>query len=72
MSEKDRGKTLFIPRIPLISNEFCICFKRLQFPIKLAYSITKNKAQGQTFNWFGINLKESCYSHGMLLKSWII
>lgn len=66
LTGKDKGNTVFIPRIPLISNEQSINFKRLQFPVKLAYSITINKAQGQTFKWCGINLKEPCFSHGQL------
>lgn len=66
MTGKEKGKTVFIPRIPLISTELPFSFKRLQFPVKLAYSMTINKAQGQTFRYCGVNLKESCFSHGQL------
>ena len=66
MVGKEKGKSVFIPRIPLISNELFICFKRLQFPVKLAYSMTINKAQGQTLKWRGVNLIEACFSHGQL------
>lgn len=66
LSGKDKGNTVFIPRIPLISSDQSFSFKRLQFPIKLAYSMTINKAQGQTFKWCGINLSEPCFSHGQL------
>lgn len=61
-----KGKTVFIPRIPLISTNLPFQFKRLQFPVKLAYSITINKAQGQTLRYCGINLSESSFSHGQL------
>lgn len=43
MTGKEKGKTVFIPRIPLISTELPFRFKRLQFPVKLAYSMTINK-----------------------------
>lgn len=66
ISGKTKGQTVFIPRIPLISSELPFQFKRLQFPIKLAFSFTINKAQGQTLKYCGINLKESCFSHGQL------
>ncbi|XP_044741909.1 uncharacterized protein LOC123302881 [Chrysoperla carnea] len=36
LTGKDKVNTVFIPRIPLISNEMSINFKRLQFPVKLA------------------------------------
>lgn len=66
LTGKDKGKTVFIPRIPLISDELPINFKRLQFPVKLAYSMTINKSQGQTFKCCGIDLSEPCFSHGQL------
>ncbi|XP_067134502.1 ATP-dependent DNA helicase pif1-like [Centruroides vittatus] len=66
MTGKDKGHTVFIPRIPLISTELPFQFKRLQFPIKLAYSFTINKAQGHTLKHCGIDLKHSCFSHGQL------
>ena len=53
------SETVFIPRIPMIPSELPLQFKRLQFPVKLAFGITIskalafgmaiNKAQGQTF-----------------------
>lgn len=66
MTGKEKGQRVFIPRIPLISNGLPFTFKRLQFPIKLAYSMTINKAQGQTFQYCGVDLKEPCFAHGQL------
>lgn len=66
MTGRDKGKIVFIPRIPLISTEMPFSFKRLQFPIRLAFSMTVNKSQGQTLRKCGINLQESCFSHGQL------
>ena len=41
-------------------------FKRLQFPIRLAFAMSINKAQGQSLSVAGINLQEPCFSHGQL------
>jgi hypothetical protein len=62
------GDTVFIPRIEFISDdEHCpIQFKRRQFPIKLAFSLTINKAQGQTLDRVGIFLPDHVFSHGQL------
>ena len=40
--------------------------KRIQFPFRLAFAITINKSQGQTFDLVGIYLKEPVFSHGQL------
>lgn len=66
LTGKEKGKSVFIPRIPIISNDLPFCFKRLQFPLRFAYSLTINKAQGQTFRYCGVNLKESRFLHGQL------
>eukprot|EP00956_Cyclotella_meneghiniana_P038179 scaffold149794_cov40-Cyclotella_meneghiniana.AAC.4 len=41
---------LLIPRIPMISKDtdFPVPFKRLQFPVLLAYYLTLNRAQDQS------------------------
>uniref|UniRef100_A0A0L8HLX3 ATP-dependent DNA helicase n=1 Tax=Octopus bimaculoides TaxID=37653 RepID=A0A0L8HLX3_OCTBM len=46
------GKRLFTPRIHLIpsDNQFPFQLRRRQFPIKLAFSFTANKSQGQTLD----------------------
>ncbi len=61
-----RGEIVYIPRIPLIPTDSEISFKRLQFPIKLCFSMTINKAQRQTLKTAGICLKKPCFSHGQL------
>ena len=40
--------------------------QRTQFPIKLCYSMTINKAQGQSFQKLGIYLPKPVFSHGQL------
>ena len=40
--------------------------KRKQFPIRLSFSMTINKAQGQTIPHVGVYLPDSVFSHGQL------
>ncbi|XP_052622658.1 uncharacterized protein LOC128127948 [Lactuca sativa] len=63
------GKQVFIHRLPLqpaIGEEYTVPFKRIQFPIKLCFAMTINKAQGQTLDYVGIYLKEHVFSDGQL------
>ena len=39
-------------------------FRRLQFPVRLSFSMTINKSQGQTLKVVGLYLSTSCISHG--------
>lgn len=64
-----QGEQVFIPRIPLQPNNpqlYPIEFTRRQFPVKLCYAMTINKAQGQTLKRVGIYLQEPVFSHGQL------
>ncbi|XP_064122506.1 uncharacterized protein LOC135226727 [Macrobrachium nipponense] len=45
-------------------------FKCLQLPISLAFTMTINNAQGQCLRVAGINLKQTCFSHGQLYVAW--
>ena len=60
------GESVFLPRIPLITSTTFMTseFKRLQFPLRLAFALSINKAQGQTLSVTGINLDSPCFSHG--------
>ena len=62
------GKLVFIPRVRLEPSDTGLPFTliRRQFPLRLAYSMTINKSQGQTFEKVGIYLKKQCFSHGQL------
>ena len=61
-----RGEDVFIPRIPFIPTDLIFEFKRLQFPVRLAYAITINKSQGQSLKVAGVTLPTPCFSHGQL------
>jgi hypothetical protein len=60
-----KGETVFLPRFPF-DTEFPVRFRRLQFPVKLCFAMTINKAQGQSLRVAGINLETPCFSHGQL------
>jgi len=68
LKEKALGQRVFIPRIDLIpsDDEFPVTIKRRQFPIRLAFAMTINKSQGQTFDRVGIYLRTPVFSHGQL------
>ncbi|GBO10611.1 hypothetical protein AVEN_149396-1 [Araneus ventricosus] len=56
----DGTETFLIPRIPLIppQTNMPFKFKRMQFPIRLAFSMAINKSQGQTFEKICLVLNE--------------
>ncbi|XP_012700196.1 ATP-dependent DNA helicase PIF1 [Setaria italica] len=63
------GTRVFLPRIPLCPSDdemFPFRFKRKQFPVRLSFAMTINKAQGQTIPNVGIYLPEPVFSHGQL------
>jgi hypothetical protein len=65
---KHAGKVIFIPRISLQpSNEdLPISLIRQQFPVRLAFSMTINKSQGQSLHHVGVDLRKPVFSYGQL------
>ncbi|XP_066242812.1 ATP-dependent DNA helicase pif1-like [Saccopteryx leptura] len=62
-----KGEDVLIPHISMIPTDMPFQFKRLQFPIQLAFAITINKAQGQSLELCGLDLDTDCFSHGQLI-----
>ncbi|CAF1074146.1 unnamed protein product [Rotaria sordida] len=61
-----KGEDVFIPKIPLLPSDIPFQFTRLQFPVRLAFAMSINKAQGQSLKVAGVNLETPCFSHGQL------
>ncbi|GBO37537.1 ATP-dependent DNA helicase PIF1, partial [Araneus ventricosus] len=66
MTGQFAGEDVFIPRIPIIPSDFPFQFKRLQFPVRLSFAMSINKAQGQSLKVVGLDLLKPCFSHGQL------
>lgn len=45
---KFQGEEVLIPRISIIPTDMPFEFKRVRFPVCLAFAMTINKSQGQT------------------------
>ncbi|KAF5349437.1 hypothetical protein D9758_014620 [Tetrapyrgos nigripes] len=64
------GEVVFIPRIKLTpsakNTEYSFVIQRLQFPVRLAFAISINKAQGQSVVHVGLDLRIPVFSHGQL------
>ncbi len=62
------GELRLIPRIRLTTTESELPFQltRKQFPIRLCFAMTVNKAQGQSLDVVGVDLRSSAFTHGQL------
>ena len=65
-NHKNAEESVMLPRISIIPTDLPFRFKRVQFPVRLCFSITINKSQGQTFNTVGVDLSEDVFTHGQL------
>lgn len=71
------GDIVFLNRITLYhDNANAFAFKRRQYPVRVAFEMTINKSQGQSFDGIGIYLRKNSFSHGQFyvaiskVKSW--
>ena len=60
------GETVFIPRMANQPGEDENAFKftRRQFPIRVCFSMTINKSQGQSVKFVGLDLRSPAFTHG--------
>jgi hypothetical protein len=65
---KYAGNIVFIPRITIepSTEDMPIPLSRRQFPVRLAFSMTINKSQGQSVVNVGLDLRIPVFSHGQL------
>lgn len=63
------GDIAFIPRISLTPTslpDFALKIRRRQFPVRLAFALSINKAQGQSVKYVGLDLRIPVFGHGQL------
>jgi ATP-dependent exoDNAse (exonuclease V) alpha subunit len=63
------GSRVSIPKIKITSaadGDTSFKLTRLQYPVRVAFSMTMNKNQGQSLKFVGVNLREEVFSHGQL------
>jgi len=60
------GREILISRVEMTQDMGSFVIKRIQLPIRVAFAITINKAQGLTLKRVGVYLKDDVFSHGQL------
>ncbi|OAQ22790.1 hypothetical protein K457DRAFT_1825202 [Linnemannia elongata AG-77] len=57
------GEPVFLPHVPIYPSDLDMPFKfrRLQFPVRPAFAVTINEAQGQTLDTVGVYLKKPVF-----------
>lgn len=74
-----KGELVLVPRIELHSDQgncqlisiiiragMSFTLKRQQFPVRLAFAMSLNKAQGQSLTIVGLDLTDEVFAHGHL------
>jgi hypothetical protein len=65
LSGKNKNRNALIPRMNLLHDKGGLPFTRLQFPVKLCYAMTIHKAQGQGYDYVGIDFSGTIFTHGL-------
>ena len=60
------GETVFIPRLTITPSDSGLPFQlcRRQFPVRLGFCMSINKAQGQSVDTVGLDLRSGVFTHG--------
>ena len=68
LTGKCAGQRHYLPRVPMTSDSDALPFRlsRRQFPVKLAWAMSINKAQGQSLIRVGVLLPQPVFAHGQL------
>ena len=66
LGANDDEPLLLIPQVIHLTKNVEFIMKRVQFPVKLAYVMTFQRAQGQSLDKCGILLNRSVWTHGQL------
>ena len=70
----NRGQTMFLPRLPLEvdggDSGLGFSFRRLQFPVKVAFCLTINRSQGQTKQKVGVYLPTPVHPLQPIAPAW--
>jgi hypothetical protein len=66
LSGNYKGKVIIIPKIRMTANVDGMTLVRVQLPLQVAFAMTINKAQGQSFETVGIYLRKPPFAHGQL------
>lgn len=59
---KYEGEDVLIPRVPIFPTDMLFNFKRLKFPVRLAFAMSINKLQGKSLGVRGIYPENLCFS----------
>jgi ATP-dependent DNA helicase PIF1 len=65
----NKGRCIFIPRLsitPFDTERMPFTLRQQQFPLRPAFAMTINKAQGQTLQTVGVYLPKLVFCHGQL------
>ena len=70
----DKNATVMIPKIPIHTkqDDFPFILNQIQWPVRIAYIMSMNKPQGQTFTKYVLLLTNSVFTHGQLYVGLLI